>query len=172
MFCIVLYCTVTFIFLTDGEVDNLQCGLADVSSEMKAVQKVMKSDDVKRAFHPTYVPIQLCHRHVSCTVTAAHNITTMKTMLCQGGHFWGGGKWNPVVKFSQNGPERRSATCLAFHHLKLPFHHLKLSLHHLAMPFRHHNKVFVICDKLEFNFPVDFWENHYNCCHQRSDFKA
>jgi len=25
-----------------------------------------------------------------------------------------------------------------------------VSFHHLAMPFRHHNKVFVICDKLEF----------------------
>jgi len=34
-----------------------------------------------------------------------------------------------------NGPERRFATCLASHHLKLSFHHLKFSLHHLAMPF-------------------------------------
>jgi len=40
-----------------------------------------------------------------------------------------------VIEFSRNGPERHSANCLAFHHLKLPFHHLKLSLHHLAMPF-------------------------------------
>jgi len=52
--------------------------------------------------------------------------------------------------------------CLAFYHLKLPFHHLKLSLHHLAMLFRLHC-IF---------WSVDFRGNHYNCCHQRSDFKA
>ena len=33
-----------------------------------------------------------------------------------------------VIEFSRNVPERRSATCLAFHHRKL-------SLRHLAMPF-------------------------------------
>ena len=59
----------------------------------------------------------------------------------------------------------------AFRNLCLAFHHLNLSLHHLAMPFRHQNKVFVICDKLRFNFPVYFRENHYNCCHQRSDLR-
>jgi len=31
--------------------------------------------------------------------------------------------------------------------------------------------VFIIGDKLEFKFPVDFRENHYNC-HQRSDFNV
>jgi len=67
--------------------------------------------------------------------------------------------WKALVKFSRNGPERRSATCLAFHYLKLPFHHLKLSFHHLAMPYC----IF---------WSVNFRENHYNCCHQRSDFKA
>ena len=59
--------------------------------------------------------------------------------------------------------------CLAFHHLKLPFHHLQLSLQHLAMPFRHHNKVSVKCDKLEFKFPV---KNHYNFVATSSNFKS